>query len=163
MFFPSIKIIAFTSHAYNNIINDMFASGAKGFIWKYQFENNLYLKKAIEEIQLNKFYWDERLTEYSMTELTATIENRKQGLKELQKEFKLTKKQEQVILLNAARTDFDYIASILHISKRTLGNTISALVKKLNAGAGRDGLFDFTVMYGFIKLPKFKGGGGNKT
>ena len=159
-FFPSIKIIAFTSHTGNNILNDMFAAGAKAFIWKYKFEDETYLKKAIEEIQLNNFYWDNRLTDYSANELNTAVENRKKEIEELRIEHKLTKKQEQVILLNAARTDFDYISSILHTSKRTIGNTVNALVQKLNAGAGRDGLFDFSITHGFIKLPHFNRGGG---
>jgi len=48
------------------------------------------------------------------------------------------------------------MANMLHISEHTIKNTLNNLNQKLNTPFGREGIFDISVLYGFIKIPRLK-------
>ncbi|MBS1642797.1 MAG: response regulator transcription factor [Bacteroidetes bacterium] len=162
--FPAIKVIIFSSHYETYVINDAFAEGADAFIWKYKFKQYNYLINAIQHIQKNEYYWDERITDFTKDLLKKALAERKEQLTNFRKGFNLSKRQEQVIILNAARINISEMATILNISEHTIKNSLYNLNQKLNTPFGRNGIFDTSFMYGFLKFPRLKkrSGGGVK-
>ena len=170
--FPTIKVIGCTGHATINVINDLFACGAMGFVNKLQVVENPHLKAmgspmyickkgnsviedALKSVANNTPYVDERI-DYDITKRDILIAERKNNKEGITKKYKLTKRQKEIIGLNVFEMDYKTIGGIINISERTVEGNIANLTKKFATQNGREGVMAFCIKWGASVVAKLK-------
>ncbi len=135
--YPSIKIIAVSSHTNDTLIAEVVTEGASAFITKYFLTpnsvvyQNVYgttnvLELAIEAVQNGQLFIDKLLvnnpSDIKTTLATSTIiENHYSSLKPHKRAF---------IILNGADLSFKEIAILMHTTENTVKEYSSILCKK---------------------------------
>jgi len=171
--FPSIKVIAFTNYSTQIVIDDMFSCGATAFVIKAGVVNNVHDKNLFEEYitkdgtslvdrvlkcVINDIpYVDERIA-YDLSKRCALIAERKQTKLAVSKQYKLTKRQKQIIGLNVFEVDYNTIANITSTSKRTVETNMSNLSKKFNVKNGKEGVMAFCLRRGASVIARLRQG-----
>ena len=170
--FPSIKVIAFTNYSTTMVIDDMFACGAMGFVFKggiveNQYEKNIFgeyktedghslIAEVLNSVVRNVPYIDERI-KYDLSKRDLLLAERKNTKQAVNKKYKLTRREKQIIGLNVFEVDYNTIATITSTSKRTVETNMSNLSKKFNVKNGREGVMAFCLRRGASIIARLRG------
>lgn len=149
--YPSIAIIALSMYSDEVVVKDMFASGARGYISKSNFQKNF--KEAKETVLNGDFYFD------------ITIEDSLKPL--LQRAYKLRQgrnaafyglSQSDIVFLQLFDTNMakQTIARVLNVSPKSIHNFTDRMRENIGIG-DRQGLTLYALQNGIAqvaKLPK---------
>jgi two-component system, NarL family, response regulator, fimbrial Z protein, FimZ len=155
-FFPTIKVLAISSHGEKHIVKDIIAAGAMGFLWKY--DNYPYLKQAVIRIINNEVYMDERLS-HDAHNRELLIRERTIEKEKIKQIHEFTEREWQIMKIIVSQTNYIEIGRVLNITQKTVETYVTRLNKKLGITGGRVSLHNFSFSRGIMliaKLSKFK-------
>lgn len=150
-FFSYIKVLAISSHGEKQIINDMLAAGAMGFLWKYNNYPNL--KEALQQVLNNEVYIDERLNDGTYNR-DALMHERGFEKDKSREAYALTDREWQIVKIIIAQTNYIEIGKALNITQKTVETYVTRLNKKLGISGGRFSLHTFSVSRGFSRIAR---------
>ncbi len=150
-FFSHIKVLAISSHGEKQIINDMLAAGAMGFLWKYNDYPNL--KEALQQVLNNEVYIDKQLNAGTYNR-DALMHERALEKHKVRKDQELTDREWQIVKIIIAQTNYTEIGKALNITKKTVETYVTRLNKKLGISGGRFSLHTFSVSRGISKIAR---------
>jgi DNA-binding NarL/FixJ family response regulator len=156
--YPSIRIIAVSSHTNDTLITEIITEGASAFITKYFLTPNAFiysdnygttnvLQLAVEAVQNGQFFIDKLLINYPenirRTVATSTIIAKQHAyLKPKHKEF---------VILNAAGLSLAEVAVLMHTSANTLKDYNKILCKQFGVDNHHQ-LVHACFAHGIVKL-----------
>jgi len=120
---PDLAIVALTMYGEDEYIENMIASGAKGFLLKTIGKDEL--KKAFVAVTNGRFYYSEELMSYFCKKISKTKKN--DNIKEM-----LTSRELEILKLVAKGLSDIEIGEVLNISYRTVNTHKSNLLFKTN-------------------------------
>lgn len=125
--FPSIKVIAISSHTHIEPVEDMIACGAFGYVSKlYEMKN---LANAIRAVANGNVYIDPVIQLENIDRVQLMNIRKKQ--KQLQDKLKLSPKQKEIIALYTTTAGQREIANALSVSSKTVENRVKTVSGKL--------------------------------
>ena len=138
------KILVLTMHRDMEYLHQAISSGAHGYLLKEDADSELF--SAIEKIKQGKIYISPKLSEY-LTEDWARIHR---GEHELASETEpLTTREREILKLVAEGKSSKEIASLLHISIRTVEHHRAHIMEKLNLKNVAE-LIKYAIQKGYI-------------
>jgi len=124
---PRTEILIFTAHETDELIREVFESGAKGFIFKS--DAHQLLVKAIQSLSEHKAFFTNKVSEV----LFAEILNRSGARPHpMQGNQRLTMREREIVQLLAEGRSNKEVASALSISIRTAETHRSNVLRKLS-------------------------------
>ena len=124
---PESKILVLTMHREKEYLHQAISSGAHGYLLKEDADSELF--SAIDKVKQGKIYISPKLSEY-LTEDWARIHR---GDHELASEIEpLTTREREIIKLVAEGKSSKEVASLLHISIRTVEHHRANIMNKLD-------------------------------
>jgi len=124
---PKTEILIFTAHASEDLIREVFESGAKSFINKA--EAHTYLVEAIESLSRHKPFFTDNVSEV----LFSTMLNRPKGTRDTTgPEQRLTVREREIVQLIAEGKSNKEVAEALGISIRTAETHRASILRKLD-------------------------------
>lgn len=159
--YPSIKIIAVSSHTNETLIAEILTEGASAFITKYFITpnsfvyNNVYgtknvLQLAIEAVQNGQLFIDKLLVnnpnEIKTTVATSAIINKYYS--------HFRPKKREFVILNVADLSLSEIAELMHTTESTL-KEYSALLCKQFTVSNRYQVANACFTHGIVKLAAY--------
>ncbi len=147
--FPSIKVIAISSHTHIEPVEDMLACGAYGYVTKVFDMKNL--PAAIIAVANGDVYIDPvlQLEGINREQLMADRKNQKR----FQDKLKLSTKQKEILALYTTTAGQKEIADALSISARTVENHVKTVSDKLKV-VNRQELTIKSIRNGFTRLAR---------
>lgn len=147
--FPSVKVIAISSHTHKEAVEDMIACGAYGYASKLHNLQNL--PKAIAAIAGGNLYIDPilQLEHINREQLMDERKNQKQ----LQDKLKLSPKQKEIIALYTTNASQKEIAATLSVSQKTVENRVRDVSGILKV-ASRQEFTLKSIRKGFTRLAR---------
>lgn len=142
---PRIKIIALSMHSNKKIIDNMFASGACGYVLKDCALDEIYI--AIQEVKKGNFYLTPEIERMYALEKDFDFHNLKLAATLRQ----ISSKERQVVQLVAEGVKTRDIAQRLNISHKTVESHRQNIMKKLNIFTIA-GLTKFAIKEGICSL-----------
>lgn len=142
---PDTRIIALSMHSSKKMIDNMFASGASGYILKESAFDEIC--EAIDQVSKGNYYLTPSIARMYLKNRSDGIEQ----LKEKKRDDELSSKEIQVLQLVAEGEKNRDIASILDISQKTVENHRRNIMKKLNISTVA-GLTKYAVKEGISSL-----------
>ena len=122
---PKVKILILTMHKNKEYVSHALSAGASGYLLKEESDEELFT--AIETIRRGETYVTCRLTGTGTEGLSSRPEGKKPDLSE-----PLTPREREIVKLIAGGKSNSAIASVLHISIRTVENHRANIMKKLD-------------------------------
>lgn len=150
-FFAKIKVLVISSHSEKQVIKDMLAAGALGFLWKYNDYPNL--KAALQLVLNNEVYIDERLNDDAYSRDALMLERTAEKEK-IRTHYKLTNRDWQMLKIIASQTNYKEIGTIFNITPKTVETYVARLNKKLAICGGKFSLLTFCISSGISKFAK---------
>ncbi|MBY0481803.1 MAG: response regulator transcription factor [Chitinophagaceae bacterium] len=126
--FPRIKIIAISSHANREVVEDMIGCGALGYVSKLHEMRNLPL--AIAEVA-NGYVYIDPVLQIKNINREELMEERKKQKKTLEN-LKLSLKQKEIIALYTTSAGQKEIATALSTSPKTIEKRVKTVSEILN-------------------------------
>lgn len=124
---PKTEILIFTAHTSEDLIREVFESGAKSFINKA--EAHTYLVEAIESLSRHKPFFTDNVSEV----LFSTMLNRPKGTRDTTgPEQRLTVREREIVQLIAEGKSNKEVAEALGISIRTAETHRASILRKLD-------------------------------
>jgi DNA-binding NarL/FixJ family response regulator len=148
--FPSIKVIGLSTYCDENIIYNIIANGAAGFVMKALAEN--VLDNAIHKVFNHEIYVDER-AEFNEVDIQKIVAKRKIRFHNADS-FTLTTRERTFIMLNATLLSFEQIAEIMFVEPKTIQTYFERVSKKLNTKT-RQALMIFSLQNGLAAIANF--------
>lgn len=142
---PHTKIIALSMHSSKKIIDNMFASGACGYILKDSAFDEIYM--AIQEVKKGNFYLTPSIERMYNLEAESDFQNLKLSVSLNQ----ISSKERQVLQLVSEGVKTREIAVKLDISHKTVETHRRNIMKKLNIFTIA-GLTKFAIKEGISSL-----------
>jgi DNA-binding NarL/FixJ family response regulator len=124
--FSEINVLGISITSSSNFIYDMLDAGAKGFLNKNNMD--IYLSQALQTIASGKIFVEPN-HEY---ELECYLKKENMSINRLN-EFEFSKNQMLYLQLNASELDYKSIASIMHVSEKSLHNYHDSIKEKTGA------------------------------
>lgn len=167
---PTIKVLALSSHEHKEVVEDMFACGAKGYVVKAfpslkRFEAlpsiryMAHLEDAINTIVNGGYYIDSYITnnrenKYYTFDIEKLVAKR-QAENEQAAQLGLTKREKMLSSLyaSASATKQDAIAKVLNISPNTLDKQIQSASAKLKVN-NRQMFTVRSISLGIVKIAR---------
>jgi DNA-binding NarL/FixJ family response regulator len=149
--YPTIAVIALSMYTDDVVVKDMFASGARGYISKSNFQKNF--KEAIETVLNGDFYFDITIEEALKPLLQRAYELR-QGRNAAF--YGLSKNDIVFLQLFSSNMAKQTIAKVLNVSPKSIHNFTDRLRENIGVG-DRQGLTLYALQNGIAhvaKLPK---------
>jgi DNA-binding NarL/FixJ family response regulator len=124
---PKTEILIFTAHTSEDLIREVFESGAKSFINKA--EAHTYLVEAIESLSRHKPFFTDNVSEV----LFSTMLSRPKGTRDTTgPEQRLTVREREIVQLIAEGKSNKEVAEALGISIRTAETHRASILRKLD-------------------------------
>jgi DNA-binding NarL/FixJ family response regulator len=124
---PQTEILIFTAHETDELIREVFAAGAKSFIFKSEAHH--FLVDAIQSLSQHKPFFTEKVAEV----LFATILNRcETGANAVHTRARLTGREREIVQLLAEGLSNKAVAGALGISLRTAETHRASVLRKLS-------------------------------
>jgi DNA-binding NarL/FixJ family response regulator len=142
---PDVKVLILTMHKDRDYLNKTISAGAHGYVLKEDAHRELF--SAIEKVRIGKLYVSPKLSE-ELTEDWARIQ-RHEVTVEHDQELLTNREREIVKLIAEGKTSKD-IASLLHISNRTVEGHRAKIMEKLNFKNTAD-LIKYAVKKGYTE------------
>jgi DNA-binding NarL/FixJ family response regulator len=147
--FPSIKVIGVSSHSAPELVADMIACGAYGFISKlFNMQN---WKEGVETVANGDIFIDPLLGDIRISRDELVAERQKQ--KTMHDQLGLTTRQSTLASLYSAAVNQKEIARMLSISPKTAENHISRISAQLGVSSRQE----FTlrsIRAGLVKIAR---------
>jgi DNA-binding NarL/FixJ family response regulator len=145
--FPQIKILALSVYDDENAIIRMLHCGARGYVLKDCEPEEL--TSAIQILEERGIYHSELVSSKLMHKLqeTESSDNPEPPVPKVQ----LTEKEKQFLRLNCSEMTYKEIASVMHISPRTVDGYRDQLFEKLDIKS-RVGLVLFAIKNKYIEI-----------
>ena len=123
--FFKTKLIIFTDNLNTTFIRDIFFAGADALLLKDADRDEIL--EAIESVENGMYFLDRRVTH----ELIQSLKNRKFVSYGKKSDFRLTKRENQILTLISSGLSTREIADKLYISMKTVENHRSNILRKL--------------------------------
>jgi DNA-binding NarL/FixJ family response regulator len=123
---PSTQVLVFTMHETEQLIRDVLAAGAKGYLLKS--DATRYIVAAVEALAQGKPYFN---LDVSATLLEAFLHSNSKGKEVLADP--LTPREREIVQLLAEGRSNKQIAALLSISLKTVETHRAAIMRKLDA------------------------------
>lgn len=121
---PETKVIVFTDHPDEENLRDAVKAGASGYLLKNEVQDPATIVQVIHAVYRGDAY----MTPAMMTKLLNLVKN-----PPMRNEYKLTKRELEVLGLIADGKDNGDIANEFNIAVRTVANHVSNILFKINA------------------------------
>jgi DNA-binding NarL/FixJ family response regulator len=140
--YPQTKILILTMHKNKEYLHHAMTAGASGYLLKEESDEELFT--AIETIRRGETYVTRRLTGPGAEGLSSKTEGKKPDLSE-----PLTAREREIVKFIAEGKSNSAIASVLHISVRTVENHRANIMKKLEIKRTAD-LVRYAIQRGVV-------------
>lgn len=148
--FPAIKVIGVSSYTENDIVEDLFACGGWGYVFKLALHN---IPTAINAVMNNDVYIDPNIDFNG--ELRAALVSKRLENKSVKKELGITKREGTFISLTATDLEYNEIAQLMFVERKTLDRFFSNISKKIEV-KNRHNLVLFSIRHGLTKIARLK-------
>ena len=148
-YFPTIKVIAVSSFEIEDVIIDMLACGAWGYVFKDKGLD--ILTQALESVSAGVPYVDPRLF-FDISQRPLLIQKRQESREAIFQEFGLSAREKELIGLIVSNMDYTEIGDLLNVAPKTIENTISSINQKMGVTGGRPGLLMHSIRLGLTKM-----------
>ena len=122
---PETEVLIFTAHEAEELVHDVFDSGARSYIMKTDAADHLI--EALKALSEHKHFFTSRISEI----VFARYINGKKPLESAPEKSRITDREREVVQLLAEGKSSKEIAVILGISVRTVETHRAAIMKKL--------------------------------
>lgn len=153
MYFPEIKVIALSAHIDNQVVCDMLAAGALGYVFKDR--ELTCLEEAMDLVIAGKVYVDRRLF-FDTSKRQILMEQRKFEKERLYLQYNLSRREKEILALLVSNMDYGEIGGILNISPKTIEHAVNSLTKKFDITNGRTGLLLHSLRVGLTRMVSLK-------
>lgn len=153
--YPQIKVIGVSTYTDREIVEDMLAVGAWGYVTKL---NLGCLIDAIRSVVNNTVYIDPFTQVDGSVRESLMLERKEQ--KAANTQLHITKREATFITLNATGLEYAEIAKLMFVERKTIDNVFANVAKKINI-KNRQNLTLFSIRNSLIKivrLGKYKDG-----
>ncbi len=148
-YYPGIKVIAVSSFEIEDVIVDMLACGAWGYVFK---DKGLeILTQALASVSAGMPYVDPRLS-FDVSQRPSLIQKRQETRKAIFEEFGLSAREKELIGLIVSNMDYTEIGDLLNVAPKTIENTIFSINQKMGVTGGRPGLLMHSIRLGLTKM-----------
>jgi DNA-binding NarL/FixJ family response regulator len=125
---PEIELLAFSMHDSEELIREVFAAGARGYVLKS--DSAVYLADGVKSLFRHKPFFTPRISEAILNSL-VTSESRREPVSH----GPLSTREREILQLLAENKSNKEIASRLAISVRTVETHRRSIMQKLNANS----------------------------
>jgi DNA-binding NarL/FixJ family response regulator len=122
---PETEVLIFTAHEAEELVHDVFDSGARSYIMKTDAADHLI--EALKALSEHKHFFTSRISEI----VFARYINGKKPLESAPEKSRITDREREIVQLLAEGKSSKEIAPILGISVRTVETHRAAIMKKL--------------------------------
>lgn len=148
-YFPAIRVIAVSSFDIEDVIIDMLACGAWGYVFKDKGLD--ILTQAIESVAAGIPFVDPRLS-FDISQRPSLIQKRQESREAIFQQFGLSAREKELIGLIVSNMDYTEIGDLLNVAPKTIENTIYAINHKMGVSGGRPGLLMHSIRLGLTKM-----------
>lgn len=149
IYYPSIKVIAVSSFEMDQVVIDMLAGGAWGYVFKDKGLD--ILSNALDAVLTNTAFVDPRLS-LDATRRASLLVQRVAERNKAYTRFGLTKKEQELISLIVSNLSYAEIGELLNTAPKTIENTVTAINNKMGITNGRPGLLIHCIRMGLTKM-----------
>jgi len=122
---PETEVLIFTAHEAEELVHDVFDSGARSYILKTDAADHLI--EALKALSEHKHFFTSRISEI----VFARYINGKKPLESAPEKSRITDREREIVQLLSEGKSSKEIAAILGISVRTVETHRAAIMKKL--------------------------------
>jgi len=148
-YFPSVKVITLSTFEMEDVITDMLACGAWGYMFKDKGLDKL--AEALKSVASGVPYVDPRLL-FDVSRRASLIQKRQEERAHIFQQLGLSAREQQLVSLIVSNMDYADIGDILNVAPRTIENSVQALTKKMGITNGRPGLLMHCIRLGLTKM-----------
>jgi DNA-binding NarL/FixJ family response regulator len=156
----NIKVLVLSAFYELQVIEQCLYAGADGFLFKGEREK--YLQNAMNTILHNNFYVDERIVSHASSFFIETLIKKYSSIQDNITDtdtdtdtdtiaIKLTKREKQFLHLCSTALNYDEIATLMFIDKRTAETYYNRIAPKVGV-QGFKALALFAIQYGYTTL-----------
>ena len=127
---PEVELLVFSMHSSEELIREVFAAGARGYVLKS--DAALYLVEAVKSLARHKPFFTPRISEAILNTLVSSAGN---GRSEASGAGPLSSREREILQLLAENKTNKEIATRLGISVRTVETHRRSIMQKLNANS----------------------------
>jgi DNA-binding NarL/FixJ family response regulator len=127
---PAIELLVFSMHDAEDLIREVFAAGARGYVLKNDVA--LYLVEGVKSLAKHKPFFTPRISEAILNSLVSTAGA---GKTESVAQGPLSSREREILQLLAENKTNKEIANKLDISVRTVETHRRSVMQKLNANS----------------------------
>jgi len=127
---PDIELLVFSMHDSEELIREVFAAGARGYVLKS--DASLYLVEAVKSLARHKPFFTPRISEAILNSLVTSAAS---GAGETVGHGPLSSREREILQLLAENKSNKEIASRLGISVRTVETHRRSIMQKLDANS----------------------------
>lgn len=131
--FPDIKILIFTMHETQELVREVFRSGANGYVLKS--DAGTHLVAAINAVLAGRHFCSSKLSEWIFNDFLRAANG---APLEAQPEESLTPREREIVQLLAEGQSNKEVATVLGISIKTVETHRSVIMRKLHFRAFSD-------------------------
>jgi len=144
---PEIELLVFSMHDSEELIREVFAAGARGYVLKSDVA--LYLIEAVKSLARHKPFFTPRISEAILNSLVSTAVP---GHVEPARPGPLSAREREILQLLAENKSNKDIAKALGISVRTVETHRRSVMQKLDANSIVE-LVHYAIKHGYIEAP----------
>lgn len=128
--FPKMELLVFSMHDSEELVREVFASGARGYVLKS--DAALYLVEAVKSLARHKPFFTPRISEAILNSLVASAAG---GHRETASSDPLTLREREILQLLAENKSNKEIGIRLRISVRTVETHRRSIMQKVKANS----------------------------
>jgi DNA-binding NarL/FixJ family response regulator len=128
--FPKIELLVFSMHDSEELVREVFAAGARGYVLKS--DASLYLVEAVKSLSRRKPFFTPRISEAILNSLVASATG---GQREAAASDPLTLREREILQLLAENKSNKEIGTRLRISVRTVETHRRSIMQKVKANS----------------------------
>ncbi len=145
---PDIELLVFSMHDSEELIREVFAAGARGYVLKNDVA--LYLVEAVKSLARHKPFFTPRISEAILNSLVSTAAP---GHAEPSRPGPLSAREREILQLLAENKSNKDIAKALGISVRTVETHRRSVMQKLDANSIVE-LVHYAIRNGIVQTTK---------
>lgn len=128
--FPKMELLVFSMHDSEELVREVFAAGARGYVLKS--DAALYLTEAVKSLARHKPFFTPRISEAILNSLVASAAG---GHRETAASDPLTLREREILQLLAENKSNKEIGTRLRISVRTVETHRRSIMQKVKANS----------------------------
>ena len=146
---PEVELLVFSMHDSEELIREVFAAGARGYVLKS--DAALYLGEAVKSLYRHKPFFTPRISEAILNSLVSS--NGGEARAEAMGQGPLSSREREILQLLAENKSNKEIATRLGISVRTVETHRRSVMQKLNANSIVE-LVHYAIRNGIVQSPR---------